>query len=129
VEILDEDTKDIDIAILIASYSVKILSYATKNVAFNTTQIELIQNVIESINIIVEAMSNEAIFVNILLFAQQQELLLEVKTLFDQVEESLEILIDKSTVSVTESESSSLIINTTIYITNLLQFLGMTWFF
>jgi hypothetical protein len=129
VEILDKNTEDIEIAILIASYSVKIISYTTVNVAFNTTQIELIQNVIKSIDKITEAVSIEAVFVNILLYTQQQELLVEVKTLFAEVEESLESLIKTSTVSVTESESASLIISTTTYITNLLQSLGMTWFF
>jgi hypothetical protein len=128
VEILDEDTKDMEIAILLASYSVKIISYTIKNVAFNITQLELVQNVIESLSKVIEAVSYEAIIVNILLFTQQQELLVEVKALFDQVEESLESLISKSTVSDIESESSSLIINTTINITSLLQFLGMTWF-
>lgn len=126
VEILDEDSEDMEIAILIASFSVKIISYNTRNVAFNTTQLELIQNVIKSIDKIIEAVSNEAIFVNILLFTQQQELLVEVKTLLYEVEESLESLINNSTISVTESESSSLIINTTIIIANLLQSLGMT---
>ncbi len=129
MEILDKNTEDIEIAILIASYSVKIISYTTVNVAFNTTQIELIQNVIKSIDKITEAVSIEAVFVNILLYTQQQELLVEVKTLFAEVEESLESLIKTSTVSVTESESASLIISTTTYITNLLQSLGMTWFF
>ncbi len=124
---LDEDTEDVNIIILIASISVKIISYATKNVVFDATQQELLKTVIQSINKVKEAVLDETVYVNILLYTQQQELQVEVRTLFEQVEVSLESLISKATVSDSESESASVIIDISTYIIQLLQSLGMTW--
>jgi hypothetical protein len=125
--LLDENTNDMNITILLVSYSVKILSYNSENLNFNTSQLIFIQNVIQSIDKIVVAVLDETLYINILLYTQQQELLVEMQTLFYQVEGSLESLVNNLTESITESESSSAVLNSTTYIINLLLSLGMTW--